>query len=425
MSAGPVEPLDAGRGRVAVVGGGLAAVSLVQALRTGGFTGAVSVLEAGPEPHDRPPLSKAYLAGRLTPDQLALAPPAWWAEQSVDLRTGATVEGLLREDDGSLTVALADGTGVGADRVVLATGGRPRRPPVPGVEHALTLRDRPDADVLRARLGPGHRLVVVGGGLVGSEVAATALTLGCSVTVVDPQVPLTGLLGHELAVWLHLLHRERGVVLVADGADRVEPDAVHVPGAVVPADTVLVATGLLPRVPVAGVVPAGVVAGTPEAVGAAQVLARTEDGAVLVDDAGRSSVPGVLAVGDCSGHSVTGRSAGHWDSARLDAAAAAAGLLGHPLPVRGPSWFWSDRHGHHLEVLGAPGAAEQLVTRGVLGEPPFSCFGLTGGRVVSAAAVDDPVAVKVAQRLAASGTPVDAAALADPTTDLRRLARAR
>ncbi|SDD45583.1 NAD(P)/FAD-dependent oxidoreductase [Auraticoccus monumenti] len=424
MSAGPVEPLQLVRGRVAVVGGGLAAVSLVQTLRAGGFVGALSVLEAGPEPHDRPPLSKAYLAGRLGPDQLALVPPTWWAEQSVDLRTGVRVEGLVRQADGSLVV-LADGAEVPADRVVLASGGRPRRPPVPGAEHALVLRDRVDADVLRDRLGPGHRLVVVGGGLVGSEVAATALTLGCQVTVVDPQVPLTALLGHELAVWLHLLHRERGVVLVADGVDRIESGSVHVPGAVIPADTVLVATGLLPEVPVVGVVPAGVEAGTPEAVGAVEVLTRTEDGAVLVDEAGRSSVPGVLAVGDCSGRSAGGRSAGHWDSARLDAEAAAAGLLGLPLPVRGPSWFWSDRHGHHLEVLGAPAAAEQLVTRGVVGEPPFSCFGLTGGRVVSAASVDDPAAVKVARRLAALGTAVDPAALADPATDLRRLARAR
>lgn len=423
MSAGPVQPLDPARGRVAVVGGGLAAVSLVQALRAGGCTGPVSVLEAGPEPHDRPALSKSYLAGRLVAEQLALVPPAWWAEQSVELRTATTVEGLVRRDDGSLAVVLADGTGVAADRVVLATGGRPRLPPVPGTEHALTLRDR--ADVLRARLVPGHRLVVVGAGLVGSEVAATALALGCRVTVVDPQVPLTGLLGAELAVWLHLLHRQRGVVVVADRVDRIEPDAVHVPGATLPADTVLVATGLLPLIPAAGVTPAGVVAGTPEAVGATEVLVRTDDGAVLVDDAGRSSVPGVLAVGDCSGRSVTGRSAGHWDSARLDAEAAAAGLLGRPLPVRGPSWFWSDRHGHHLEVLGAPGAAAELVTRGVLGEPPFSCFGLSDGRVVAAASVDDPVAVKVARRLAALGTPVEPAALADRATDLRRLARVR
>ncbi|RCK69877.1 hypothetical protein DT076_07525 [Desertihabitans brevis] len=309
----------------------------------------------------------------------------------------------------------ADGRRQPADTVVLATGGTPALPPVPGVEHARTLRTRADADRLRADLGPGRRLVVVGAGLVGSEVAATATRLGTAVTLVDPVVPLVDVLGWDLAVWLHLRHRERGVTMVADLVRSITPAAsgtgtslaVEVEGAVLPADVVLVATGLAPVLP-AHLDPA------PE---------LAPDGAVLVDELGRTSVPGLLAVGDCSAPRALGRSAGHWEAARLDGEAAAAGLLGGSPPARGPSWFWSDRHGHHLEVLGTMADAEQQVVRGTLGEPPFAVLGLRGGRLVAAASVDDPATVKAARRLAGRGVELDAAALADPSVPLRSLLR--
>nr|WP_269449721.1 FAD-dependent oxidoreductase [Auraticoccus cholistanensis] len=399
--------------RVVVVGGGLAATALVGSLREGGFAGPVTVVEQGGPPHDRPPLTKSYLAGELAPEGLLLRPPQWWGEHDVDLRTASRVGTVARQPDGTFLVEVG-ADALTADRVVLATGGEPLLPPVPGVEHALTLRDRADADRLRDRLQRDHRLVVVGAGLVGSEVAATATRLGCRVTVVDPVVPLVDVLGTELAVWLHLLHREHGVSLVAERAGLIEPGRVHVPGAVLEADTVLVATGMRPVLPVTAVADAG--AGS-------AALELGLDGTVTVDRYGRTSVPGLLAVGDCSSRGSGGRSAGHWESARLDGESVAAGLLGRTPPERGPSWFWTDRYGHHVEALGTLAAAEHVVTRGTLGQPPFSLFGLAGGTVVAAAGVDDPRAVKVARRLAVSGRPVAAEALADPGQDLRRLLR--
>ena len=182
-------------GAVVVVGGGIGGVSTVAALRSGGFDGDVTLVDAGEFPYDRPPLSKEYLAGNSEIKDIALQPPQWYDEHDIRLITKSCVTALRT---GSAAVELADGSTLFADWVVLSTGGNAARPPIPGADtprvHALRTAD--DADRLRAALIPGARVLIVGAGLIGAEVASTARSLGCEVVLTDPlERPLSTALG--------------------------------------------------------------------------------------------------------------------------------------------------------------------------------------------------------------------------------------
>ncbi len=419
--------------RVVVVGGGIAGVSTVVGLRSGGFDGEVVLVEGGGLPYDRTPLSKAYLAGTADLGALALQPAAWYAEHDVELRTGTTAAALVLpgpdrdgagagagSSDAGPAVRLADGSWLAATEVVLATGGRAARPAVPGADdpRVHVLRTVADADALRDALRPGARVVVVGAGLLGAEVTATALGLGCRVTVVDPEpVPLAPALGPQVAAWLHSRHAAEGATVVAAALDRLEATddglRAHLAGAPetagpLLAEAVLLAVGMAPETRLA------------------EEAGLRVDGGVVVDEGQVTSHPGVLAVGDATRRRVGGvlrPRAEHWDAARQDGERAAATLLGTVRPPETAAWFWSDRHGVHVEAVGRMDEATGTVVRGSVGQPPFAVLGLRDGVVVGAVAVDDPTTVRAARRLVDRRTPVDADRLADPATDLRRLLR--
>src|ERR1700751_3453224 len=199
---------------VVVVGGGIAGVSTIAALRAGGFEGELTLVDAGEFPYDRPPLSKDYLAGNTEIKDIALQTPQWYDDQQVRMMTENTVAALR---PGLGAVELADGTTVSADRIVLATGGRACRPPIPGSDSSRVhvLRTADDADRLGATLVPGARLLIVGAGLIGAEVASTAGGLGCEVVLADPVwPPLSAAFSSDVAAWLHGMHEKRGVTTV-------------------------------------------------------------------------------------------------------------------------------------------------------------------------------------------------------------------
>lgn len=392
--------------RIVVVGAGLAAVSTCDALRTQGYDGELVLFSAERElPYDRPPLSKDFLLGKARSGDLLLRPAPWYQEQAVELRTGTTVTSLRPE---SGAIELADGSLITAERIVLATGGTPRTLPVPGGDgpSVRVLRTLEDAGRLREQLLPGARVAVVGAGLIGAETAATAVALGCRVTLIDPApVPLAAAVGAEMARALHGRHAEQGIEVITGGVERIEPAGVRVTGRATPVTADVVVTGI-------GIRPATALA---EAAGL-----RTGNG-VLVDPAGRTSHPRVFAVGDVArqdGHPVRHE---HWQAAQRDGEAAAAGLLGLPAPRFGAPWFWSDRHGSRLEAVGTMGDADRTVLRGSPDRTAFTVFGLRGDRLVAAAAVDRPQDIKAAQRLIDRDVPVDPGQLADESTDLRRL----
>ena len=391
----------------AVIGAGPAGFSAAAELRRRGFAGRIQLLDPAGTPYDRPPLSKAYLAGSAGAD---LAPEPWYKTNAVDVTAGTAVQ--LDPDSG--TAVLAGGGEIRADVFLLATGGTARVLPFPGAGLCRTLRSRSDADALRSRIGAGKRLVIIGAGLIGAEVAATAAAAGTAVVLIDPvPVPLVPAVGPEAAAYLHSLHARNGVeTLTALPVDVVsDGDGLAVlleDGSAVAADTVLAAVGMVPDTALA------------EAAGL-----EVDDG-IVVDLSGRTSHPRVYAAGDAVRRRVGGlleRRSEHWDAAVRSGQAAAAGILGQEPPQDAVPWFWTDRYGIHAEAVGSMAVEGHSVERGEPG-PGYLVFRLfPDGMLAGAAGIDAGNSLRAVRRLIALGGPVEAAALADPEVDLRRLLR--
>ncbi|MFD6822003.1 NAD(P)/FAD-dependent oxidoreductase [Streptomyces sp. NPDC060085] len=398
--------------RVVIVGAGIAGVSTALALRARGFDGHLTLVDSGEFPYDRPPLSKDFLLGTKDTKQIALQPQQLYDKQQILLLNRTTVT-ALRPDQGA--VELMDGRLLPADRVVLATGGRAARPPIPGVDsdRVHVLRTIDDADRLRQALTPGARILVVGAGLIGAEVVSTAIHLGCEVLLADPiNVPLTGVLGPHLATWLHALHarhhvttKQATVKWFVGHHDRIE---AWLTGEANPRsfDAVVLGVGMLPSTELA------------------QTAGLEVDRGIVVDEGNVTSNPAVLAVGDPARL----RSAGvllprteHWEAAQHDGVRAAATLLGTASPKPPTPWFWTDRYHRHVEGVGHMDSAAETVIRGSFEDPSFSVFGLRDGHVVAAASVDDSGAVRAARRMIERRIPVTADQMADLTCNLRTL----
>jgi NADPH-dependent 2,4-dienoyl-CoA reductase/sulfur reductase-like enzyme len=327
-----------------VVGASLAGLGAARALRRQGFDGRLIVM--GTEvhrPYDRPPLSKDFLAGKVDASDLALESDD--EDLDIDWCLGVAASGL---DAAGRAVQLADGRSLAVDGLVIATGAVPcTLPGADRYDNVHVLRTLEDAVALRGKMLAGRRLVVVGGGLIGLEVASTARTLGLDVTVVDSQpLPLVPVLGPVVGRALAVLHGDHGVRLVAGtrvtklvGAGSAEGVELH-DGRRLAADLVVIGIGVRPAVE--WLQGSGV-----------QVDRR----GVLCDAAGSSSVPNVVAVGDCSAwydpHAGDHRREEHWTAARERAAVAAASLLGgSAAPAARPPYFWSDQFGLRLQFAG-------------------------------------------------------------------------
>jgi 3-phenylpropionate/trans-cinnamate dioxygenase ferredoxin reductase subunit len=418
-------PQSTGAG-IVIVGGGVAGFSAVQELRSRGYEGPLSVVSPEGLPYDRPPLSKGYLLGTEDAEKIQLAPASWYSEH--DVAVVASRAAALELDGARPALTLDDGTRLAADRLLLATGGLPRPLAVPGGETALTLRSRADSDALRALLEPGTRLTIVGAGLIGAEVASAAASLGAEVTLVDPvETPLAPAVGEDLARRLHSMHAERGIRTVVGLPERISDAPQHAhdaarylvclsDGSAVPADVVLAAIGIAPDTALA------------EAAGL-----EVDDG-VLVGPDGATSHPAVFAAGDAvrvrGPGGVVGvplRRAEHWEAAVRSGQAAAAGMLGDAPPEFGAPWFWSDRHGVHVEAVGtmdprrAPGA--RTVLRVADGVAAAAFLLAEDGHLLGCAAVDQPLVVRAARRIIDRGIIPDPERLADPSVDPRKLAR--
>ncbi|WP_028921154.1 NAD(P)/FAD-dependent oxidoreductase [Pseudonocardia acaciae] len=332
---------------VTVVGASLAGLGTARALRDQGFDGRVTVVGSEVHrPYDRPPLSKEFLAGTMARDELDLLSPED-EPLGVDWRLARTA---VRLDPGGRSVWLDDGEPIASDAVVIATGSRARRLPGPPLAGVHTLRTVDDATALRAELVPGARLVLVGAGFIGAEIASTAAGLGVEVTVTEAlATPLAGPLGVELGRVCAGLHGDHGVRLVAGvgvaelvGERRVS--AVRLAdGRELPADVVVVGIGARPCVDwLAG-----------------SGLALAPDGGVATDARCATAVPGVLAVGDCAAAHRDWAGGPlrleHWTNALTQPNTAAATLLGRddPLPPDHEApYFWSDQYGHRLQFAG-------------------------------------------------------------------------
>jgi len=277
---------------VVIIGGGLAGAKGAEALRQQGFKGAVTLLAAESHlPYERPPLSKTYLVGGSMFDEAIVHPADWYRENHIDLRLRTRATSV---DVAAHRVHLDSGDAVGYDKLLLATGSVPRRLPVPGAgaDGVFYLRTREDSDAIRACFGGGTRLVIIGAGWIGLEVAAAARGAGTDVTVIEmAELPLLGVLGPELAQVFADLHTSNGVDLhLGARLSAITTETGRVSGVqladgeTVPADAVVVGVGVAPDVSLA------------ESAGLAL------DNGVLVDASLRSSDPDIYAVGDIANH---------------------------------------------------------------------------------------------------------------------------
>ena len=392
-----------------IVGAGLAGAKAAETLRAEGFTGRVVLLGAEPDrPYERPPLSKGLLLGDAGRDSVFVHAADWYAAHDVDLRTATTVTAV---DRSGRSVRLASGETLGYDRLLLATGAVPRALPVPGAGRALTLRTLADSRRIADAARPGARIVVIGAGWIGLEVAAAARTRGAAVTVVEAgPVPLQRVLGDRIGGVFADLHRAHGVTFrFGARIERVTGDGVVLApgegdGETLPADAVVAGVGVTPDVALA------------EAAGL-----RTGDG-VLVDDRLRTSDPDIFAAGDIARveHPLfkTGVRVEHWATALNTGPAAARAMLGRDVSYDDLPYFFTDQYDLGMEYSGwiPPDAAPEVVVRGDPAAREFLAFWLVGRRLVAGMSVNVGDVTETIQRLVRAGwqgSTVDPARLAD------------
>ncbi|WP_018658557.1 NAD(P)/FAD-dependent oxidoreductase [Actinomadura flavalba] len=393
--------------RVIVVGGGLAGVRAVEALRARGFEGALTLVAGEPHrPYDRPPLSKAVLAGDTDDTTVA----ADFGALRCEALLGVRATGLTPSPDGGGTLA-TDGGALPFDGLVIATGAAPVTLPGDGRQHVL--RTIEDARALRAGLVPGARVVIVGAGWIGAEVATAAATKGCAVTVVEAgDTPLASVLGPEVGARTAAWYAEAGVELrTGVTVAAVGPGGLALAdGGRIDADVVLTGVGVRPST------------GWLDGSGVDVERGVVTDAALRVSIGGAARSD-IVAVGDCaawwSGRYGRRLLVEHWDTALNAPDTAAATLLGQDAAYDAVPYFWSEQFGRMVQYAGLHDAGSRRIDRGDPGGPSWSVAWLTGDRLDAILTVDRPRDLVQAKRVMASGTPVDAAALADPAVPVR------
>ena len=401
--------------RVAIVGAGLAGARAAEALRKDGYDGAITLLGAEADrPYLRPPLSKEYLRGESDREKLYVHPAAFYEDHRIDLRPSTKVREIA---PASREVVVEDGDRLPFDRLLIATGARPRTLPVPGVDLAgvMTLRTVGDADAIRGAASEAERVIVIGAGWIGSEVAASLRMLDRKVVLIAPEVvPLARVLGPEVGEVYRDLHLERGVdwrpgssVRRIIGTDRVQAVETSA-GERIPADLVVVGVGVQPQTELA--VSAGLTVG---------------DG-IEVSDTLMTSAPGIYAAGDVASawHPFYERPLRieHWANAKFQGTAAGRSILGDTTPYDRIPYFYSDQYDLGMEYTGWASPSDRLVVRGSLADRQFVAFWLAEGRVVAGMNANVWDVAKPIERLIRSRAVVDPDALADSSVKIDELA---
>ncbi len=400
---------------VVIVGAGHAGVQAAASLREEGFEGEIVLLSDEAElPYQRPPLSKAFLKGEMDLGGLPLRAEAFYRDHDIDLRLGAKA---TRIDRSARRVELADGASVAYGRLILATGARQRRLEVPGVDlpGVFSLRAIADAKRLRERIAPGVRIVVIGAGFIGLEVAATAAKIGAATAIVEIARPMGRAVSPVVSDFYAEAHRAFGArlflgvgVRAIRGTDKAE--AVELTdGEVLPADLVLVGVGVTAEDSLAR---------------AAGLECRN---GVVVDAHLTTSDPAVSAIGDCADFPHAGLGV----SIRLEsiqnavdqAKCVAARLAGKPAPYDSLAWFWSDQGDLKLMIAGLSHGVDEWVVRGDPASRAFSAFGFKGGKLAVVESVNRAGDHAAAKRIIGTTKTLTPEEAADPAFDLRGLAK--
>jgi len=402
--------------RVIIVGAGHAGGTAAALLRQFGYEKPITLIGEEPlAPYQRPPLSKAWLKGETDAEALMLKPESFYAEADVALRTGMRVASLTPSQK---TLTLQGGETLAYDTLILATGARPRPLMIPGADLAgvLVLRSAADAEALKASLGPGRRLAVIGGGYIGLEASASARALGAEAVVIEREPRILARVANEiLSSFFTDYHRARGVEFVLgasvaafDGEGGKVTGVRLASGEIIPCDAALVGIGAIPNMELA------------QAAGLA-----CADG-VIVDEAARTSDPAIHAIGD-----VTWRHLAHYGRPfRLESVAnaleqarqAACAITGRPPPPAEVTWNWSDQYDLKYQFAGLPFDVDEVVLRGEPASGKFAIFHLAGDRIQAVEAVNAPAEFMAGRQLIAKRAAVSRTRLADMTISMKEVA---
>ncbi len=403
--------------KVVILGAGHAGGTAAAELRRAGFTGPITLIGDEPiPPYERPPLSKAWLKGETDAGKLALKPAAFYETANIDLRLNTTATAI---DRAARTVTTGDGGKTPYDILIIATGARARRIPLPGLDldNVLELRNAADADRLKAVLTPGARLAVIGGGYIGLEAAASARALGCEATIIEREPRVLARVACEiLSNFFQDHHRAQGVTIEVNaqvaalhGTDGKVSGVRLGDGRLIPCDAALVGVGAVPNQELAA--DAGVDC----------------NNGILVDLSARTSDPAIFAIGDCTHRPIPL----YERSMRLEsvpnaleqARAAAAAICGKPVPAPEVPWFWSDQYDLRLQIAGIPFDTDRIVVRGDIAAGKFALFHLKDdGTVQAVEAVNASTEFMGGRRIIQKRLKLDPARIADMSVTMQALA---
>jgi 3-phenylpropionate/trans-cinnamate dioxygenase ferredoxin reductase subunit len=403
---------------IVIVGAGQAGLQAAETLRTGGFDGEITLLgDESHAPYHRPPLSKGWLAGTLNTEQLSMRAAAVLERKQIGLHTGARVASF---DVATRSVALMDGSKLSYSGLVLATGATPRTIPCAASASALVrvLRSQDDANAIAAGLKAcaenGLPVVIIGGGFIGLEVAATARLLGLCVTILEagPRL-LARVLAPAMSEWYAQLHLGHGAQVVLDaqvsGIEDAGSHAVEVcltDGRSYLAGLVLVGIGVVPN----------------------DALARDAGlecaSGIVIDACGRTSAADVVAAGDCAIRRLESGGLLRLESVQNaveQGRAAAYTLLNQERPFVATPWFWSDQYDKKLQIAGLSGSADAWATRGDISSGAFSVYHFRADRLIAVDSINSMKDHLLARRLLGAGASPTLAQAAEVTFDLSTL----
>ncbi len=388
-----------------IVGAGQAGGWAAIGMRQAGFDGRILLIgDEAWRPYQRPPLSKTVLTEAVEPPMMFFHTEERYAEQRIELLLGVSVSGV---DPQSHRIRLSDGRDLDYHRLLLTIGGQARRLPIPGGDKALYLRTIEDAHIIRARLANARRVVCIGAGVIGLEIASSARTRGCDVTVLEALPSAMGRsVSPEGAAYVESLHRTAGTALhfgvIVDAIE--DARVICRDGSHYPADLVVAGVGMQRNLALA------------------DAAGLSLEGGIVVDEFGRTSAPDVYAAGDVTAfhHPVFNRRMRleSWRHAQNQGIAVGKAMCGDTTPYDDIPWFWTDQYGVNLQVAGLPAEAARTIVRA----ENFTSVHLdTEGCVIGVTAANNPRDIRAGQALIKSRQPVDAARLADPAVPLQSL----
>jgi 3-phenylpropionate/trans-cinnamate dioxygenase ferredoxin reductase component len=404
---------------VVIVGGGQAGFQTASSLRSEGYEGPIRLIGEEPHiPYQRPPLSKAFVLGKQDQTRLVLRPEKYYTDHHIDLVTG---ERAVSIDTSGHSVTLASGAQAHYDNLVLALGARNRTLPIPGadLEGVRYLRTLSEAIELKQRTEAAENIVVIGGGFIGLELAASARTLGKTVTVLEafPRL-MARVVAPVVSEFFRSAHVARGVEVkinaqvqeIRGASGKVESVSLA-GGATVPADLVIVGIGVLPNLELACEAGLETAAGPPHG--------------ITVDELLRTRDPRIFALGDCAEYH------NNFAAARVrlesvqnavdQAVCVARTIAGKPAPYSAAPWFWSDQFDLRLQMVGLPAGHDRIVLRGGPEAGKFSVFYYNADRLCAVDSINSPIDHLAARKMIAAGTSPSPAQVADLSVNLKTL----